>query len=463
MKTNKTNLTLRALVVAVQTALLAFGAVAAAQAADEEDALRQLTQPDTWVEVGAGYVSQDSYKFGEYNGLENEGIYGILNFFLKGGGHFDSEDATRWTVVGTNLGLDNRELQMEYGQQGRYKVELNYQELRRNRSDSYQTPYDGVGTSVLTLPSNWLKPFVPQNSSSALNFRSLLPENSQGPALVGGVLVQPTPSQLAQLNAIVANDVPAFHDEDLHTTRQQTQVGFMYQLNRNWDVRVSAENEHKYGLKPLGSVSSLIREFAAILPDRIDQDTQQYNLSVNYTDAKAFVQFGYYGSIFKNHVDSMTWADVNDPTKSATMASAPSNEFHQFNLNGGYNFSPTTKLVANASYARNTQNDSYITDSSMPLGVPVDSLDGLVVTTTFDAKLTSRPMDHLRLNVAYKYDNHDNQTRCKHLLLPGRERSPGRRGLSVQRCSRAGAEYPCKQHQHLREPALQQETEPVRP
>jgi len=425
MKAKKTNLTMRVLVIAVQSALLALGAVAVAQAADEDDTLKQLTMPDNWIEVGAGYVSQDSYKFGEYNGLEHQGVYGILNFFLKGGGHFDSEDATRWRVEGTNLGLDTRELRMEYGKQGTYRVELNYDELRRNRSDSYQTPYDGAGTNVLTLPSNWLQPKVPQVSSSALNFRSLLAANSQGPAIVGGVTVQPTAAQLAAMNAIIAADVPAFHNVDLDTTRQRTQAGFMYQFNRNWDIKIGAQNEHKYGLKPMSTVSSLIREFGAVIPDLIDQDTQQYNVSVNYTDEKAYMQFGYYGSFFKNHVDSMTWADVSNPTKSATMSSAPSNEFNQFSMTGGYHFSPNTKLVATASYARNTQNDTYLTDASLPLGVPVDSLDGLVVTTTFDARLTSRPSEAWNLNFDYKYDNHDNQTDVNTYMFydAGEERS----------------------------------------
>ncbi len=67
----------------------------------------------------------------------------------------------------------------------------------------------------------------------------------------------------------------------------------------------------------------------------------------------------------------MTWQDVNDPTKTATLSSAPSNSFHQILLTGGYNFSPTTKLVLNGSYGRNTQDDQFVTagqNNQFPLG-----------------------------------------------------------------------------------------------
>ena len=60
------------------------------------------------------------------------------------------------------------------------------------------------------------------------------------------------------------------------------------------------------------------------------------------------------------------------------MSTAPSNEFNQFTLKGGYNFSPTTKLVMGASYARNTQNDQFLADpGNSPLGLPVSVAERL--------------------------------------------------------------------------------------
>ncbi len=210
MKTTQDCFAVRASVVAVRAALVALAVMPAAQAAESNEAARQLTQPTNQVEAGVGYVSQDSFKFGEYNGLFNKGFYGIFNFDVRGGGTYDSGDPTRWRVTGTDLWLDTRDVSAQYGQQGKFKIDFGYDELRRNRSDTYQTPYQGAGSSNLTLPPNWIKPIVPQVSATAINFRSLSPTTGLAPSNVGGVVTPPTAAQQATVNNIIATDLPDF-------------------------------------------------------------------------------------------------------------------------------------------------------------------------------------------------------------------------------------------------------------
>jgi MtrB/PioB family decaheme-associated outer membrane protein len=413
MKNKQAGFVVRASVAAVRAALVTLVVVPAAYAAEGDDAVRQLTRPTNFVEAGAGYVSRDSFKFGEYNGLFRQGLFGIFHLGIFGGGAWDSDDTTRWDVVGTDLGLETRDIRAEYGQQGRFRINIGYDELRRNRSDSFQTPYLGAGSDTLTLPPTWLKPIVPQVSGGAINFRALSPATGLASSNVAGVVTPPTAAQRATVNGIVAADVPAFQDVDLSTKRKAIDGGFSYNIDRNWELRVSAKHEKKDGLKPLGAVTSQVSEYASILPDPIDQTTDQYNVSLNYTGEKAFFQVAYYGSVFHNDIQSVTWQDANDPTKTATMASAPSNDFHQILLTGGYNFSPSTKLVLNASYGRNTQDEQFVTlgqNNQLPLGVPRSSLDGLVVTKAFNARLTSRPVKGLNVVAAYKYDDRDNKS-----------------------------------------------------
>jgi len=415
MKSGKGRFNLKPAVVAVRCALVAMAIAPAAYAADKDgvDPVLALTQPASTVEVGVGYVNKDSAKFGEYNGLDKKGAYGILNLDVRGGAYGSSDDATRWKVVGTDLGLDTRSLSGEYGEQGRYRIELGYDELRRNRSDSYQTPYMGAGGSLFTLPGNWLPPRVPQVSATGVNFRSFLPGTGLAPALVAGVSTPPTAAQQAIVNNIIANDVPAFQNVDLYTKRERYDGGFSYFVSPQLEVKGSVRHEDKTGYKPMGTVSSQVSEFSATLPDPIDQSTDQYNLSATFTGTKGFFQVAYYGSIFKNNIQSVTWQDVNDLTKFATMGSAPDNEYHQIGMTGGYKFSPTTKLVMNGSMARGTQNESFISsaqNAQLPLGLPAQSLNGLVVSKIFNVKLTSRPMKDLNLTAAYKYDDRDNRT-----------------------------------------------------
>ena len=122
--------------------------------------VQEATTPTSTVEVGAGVTTDGSYKAGEYNGLQNKGLFGIGQLDFRGGGAFDSDNAMRWRIKGSDLGLDTRSINAEFGKQGTYRVFGGYDELRRNRSDTYQTPYNGAGTNVLTLPGAWQVPTV---------------------------------------------------------------------------------------------------------------------------------------------------------------------------------------------------------------------------------------------------------------------------------------------------------------
>lgn len=414
MKTDVNGVLVRASVVAVQAALLTFAMVSGTRAADSGDAsAKELTAPTNSVEAGAGYVTQDSVKFGQYNGLYNKGLFGIFNFDLSGGGSYASDDPTRWRIFGNSLGVDTRDVSAEFAKQGTFKIDFGFDQLHQIKSDTYQTPYLGAGSDMLTLPTTWIKPYLPQTGSSNLNFRALSPTTGLAPAMVGGVVTPPTPAQQAIVNNIIATDLPDFHNVDLGTKRTSYKGGFTYDVDRNWEFKVSAQHQTRDGLKALGSVSSQVGEFAAILPYPVDESTDQYNVSLTYNVPKGFVQVAYYGSIYQNDIKSVTWQDVGNPTKTATLGSAPSNDFHQILLTGGYNFTPTTKLVVDASYGRTTQDDGYLTtgqNNQYPLGLPQTSLDGKVVTEAFNARFTSRPVDKMNLVANYKYDDRHDET-----------------------------------------------------
>ncbi len=420
MKTRQDCFAVRASVAAVQGALIALAATAAAQADERQDVLRFLNQPTSQVEVGIGYVNRASDKFGEYNGLDNRGAFAIGNIDLRGGGTYDSGDPTRWRILGTDLGLETRSLTGEYGQQGKFRLKLGYDEWRRNRSDSYQTPYNGAGTNNLTLPSNWIVPIVPV-ISAAPNARGLDPAVANSSAIVSGVLKPPSAANLATSNNIINTDIPDFHDVGLSTKRKRTDGGFNYTFDSNWSFDASYRHEHKDGLKPLGTVSrnsastggNSLGDISTIIPDLIDTDTDQFNASLNYNGEKFFLQAIYYGSLFHNDVSGMSWQNwATGPTGSGTVntiSSPPSNQFHEFALTGGYKFSSTTKLVVNASYSRSTQDDVFLTNSTTPV-VPVSSPHALVVTKDLNAKLTASPMKGLKLAANFKYDDRDNRT-----------------------------------------------------
>jgi len=92
------------------------------------------------------------------------------------------------------------------------------------------------------------------------------------------------------------------------------------------------------------------------------------------------------------------------------MSSAPSNQFHQLNLAGGYSFTPGTRLTIAGSYGRSTQNEAFLSDASLPLGLPVTSPDALIISTALDVKLTARPTRRLNVAAEYRFDDQDNRT-----------------------------------------------------
>jgi len=395
------------------SAFLANGqnAIAADAKAAEDPAVAALTQPTSSIDIGGGNVSSSSYKFGEYNGLEDKGGFAVGDVDISGGGRYDSDSVTRWNLRANDVGLQASDARFDFKEQGRFKIDLGFDDWRHNLSDTYQSPYLGLGSTDLTLPSGWQKPIVPQVSPTSLNYRSLSPVAGQGSAVSpSGQVVAPTASQLATLDGIVAADTGAFHPFNLHTVRKQGEVGFQVNLSPELLASGSFRHEAKTGYQPIGAVTSQVQENSVVIPNVVDNTTDQLNLGLEYAHRKFFVQAGYYGSIFKNNVSSMSWQDPNDPTKTASMSSAPSNHFNQFNLVGGMNFSPGTKLVADLSYGRAEQNQSFLKDDSLPIGLPEISANALVVTKLASVKLTTRVTPKLSLFARYKFDDRANET-----------------------------------------------------
>ncbi len=402
-------------------ALIAVGVLLAMMVANCQKAAAQATEatytrPKSTIEFGVGAVSDSSFKFGEYNGLQNSGAFEVSKFDLRGGAPYDSGSTVRWRFYGNDLGLENRNVLGEFARQGKFRITFKYDEILANRSDTNQTMYLGAGGSSFTLPTNWIAPKVPQVSATSTNFRSFDPLTSTG-SVIGknGLLAAPTAAQLATLSSIVANDVPDYQNIDLATKRTRIGAGFSFSPSENWDIPVSFMHEHKFGRQALGAVSSQVSENSVILPEPIDYDTEEANASVSYKLNKLVLTAAYYGSFFNNNVTSLTWQDVNDPTKTATMASMPGNQFNQFSLTAGYKISSKTKLVVTGSYGRNTQNDAFLGSSTasngqLAWGLPTPSLNGLVVTSRVNAKFTAKPSKKWNLSAAYKFDNRDNQT-----------------------------------------------------
>jgi len=323
------------------------------------------------VDMGLGYLSQDSYKFGEYTGLNKQGGF----FIGDASARFRGEDARYWNINASDLGLGSRSLNAEGGKQGTYKVYLKYKELQHYISDSVQTPFSGNGTDSLTLPNGWV------NAGTTTGMTSL-------------------PGSL--------------NDYGLSTTRKRVDVGGSLIGGSHWEYGVNFRHETKEGTQ---RIAGTFLFNSAQLVEPVDYVTDQVDASASFTGGKLQARFAYYGSTFSNDKNTLTWENPYTTGIGATagqLTLPPDNQFHQILATLGYQFSDRTRGTADIAFGRMTQDDNYNAPTlNSTLAVPAlprNSLDGKVDTTNANAKIVSAMTDKLRLNAAYTYNDHDNKT-----------------------------------------------------
>jgi MtrB/PioB family decaheme-associated outer membrane protein len=331
------------------------------------------------MEVGVVRVPTDSFKFGDYTGLNEDKVY------LTGDAeaHYRGKDARYGDVEGSNLGLESRTVDIEGGRQGDYELGLWYDELPHLVEDSAATPFLNTGSSqdFLALPDNW----VPANTTRNM---TTLPTSLQ--------------------------------EVDIHTKRKTLQGGFSYLPSQHVELVGKVNRIKKEGTDAIGGAigSSFGSSRASILRGPIDYETYQVDFSASYTRKRFQSQLGYYGSFFDDQQNSLTWMNPFVDTASANslgrLAPPPDNRFNQLYASLGYDITSHTRASAYLAIGRMTQDENfmpYTTNANLPvLALPTNSLDGEVDTRLVDIKLSSRPLPRLRLSAQYKYDERDNKT-----------------------------------------------------
>jgi MtrB/PioB family decaheme-associated outer membrane protein len=329
------------------------------------------------LELGVGAVSDDAFKFGEYNGLNEEGAYLIGNARVIYRGQ---EDARYYDLNAHDLGLDTRSLSLEGGRQGHYDVFLNYDELPHFISGSAQTPFRGMGNASLGLPAGW----VDSGSTAGMS------------ALAAGL-----------------------RGVDLETKRKRLGIGaHVLQGPRwgpHWEYKASLRREDRDGALRAGGAFFFT---AAQLIRPVDYETDEVDASIAYNSRKLQVQLAYYGSTFRNADESLTWDNpftaLIDGADRGQLAAPPDNQFHQASASVGYQWSERTRATADVAFGRMTQDERFLPATLNaalgPVSLPRSSLDGEVDTLTANLRLSSAVTEKLDLNASYSYNDRDNQT-----------------------------------------------------
>jgi MtrB/PioB family decaheme-associated outer membrane protein len=322
------------------------------------------------VEVGAEYVSDDSFKFGEYTGLKEKGAYFIGNATTR----YRDEDAYYMDLFIRNLGLESRTISIEGGKQGKYKLFLRYDEIPHYITETAQTPYLGTGSNSLTLPSSW----VPASTTTGMT-----------------------------------DLTSSLHQVDLETKRKRVDLGMAYTPTSKWEYKLKYRHEVKDG--QVATAGAFLFSAAQLIKP-VDYKTDQVDASVFYNSEKTQASLAYYGSFFKNNNDSLTWENPYTSAfgaDSGQLALAPDNQFNQFVLSGGFHIGEGTLASAEVAMGRMEQNENflpYTTNIPLDSSLSSNSLGGIVDTLNANIKLVSRLSEKWHLHAAYLYNDHDNKT-----------------------------------------------------
>lgn len=341
------------------TSLAAALLAAYGSAFAEDDEIRQLSQPDSSISVGAGYWSNDRLQQGIFDGMRDDGLYGLIDADVV---KRNEETGTWYSFRGQNLGLESRAIEAEVYKQGDVGASVSYRRTPRENPLLIHTRLVGLGSENQTI---------------------------------GGT---------------------ARHKVELSTFRDMVQVGFTKNLLQGTDLKVSFKNEEKNGERHWGLGSQPF-----FLAEPIDSITRQLDVVLEYTAERLQVAGGYAGSWYTNDNELVmgTIAGVAQPgttqAPNPTPLSLPlDNQAHQFFVNAGYSFTPSTRGTLKLSRSVATQDETL---PSIGLGAPnapfvgmPSSLDGEIVSTLVELGLSSRPTSDLMLSGNLRYYDVNDRT-----------------------------------------------------
>ena len=330
-------------------------ALTGAAQAQEDPAIAELTRPESEVSFGLGYWSKDRPRLGTYDGMNQEGAYGLLDASIR---RRDNDTGTWLLLDARNLGLDTREMRAEWLRQGSVGASIEYSRIVRDEPYTVFTAVQGIGTTTQRVPT-------------------------------------PSATTRGELH--------------LGTVRDAWSAGFYKHLWAGTDFRVTFKNEDKQGDRLWGRGGAA--EFAA---EPIDSNTRQLEAVLSYAGKQFQVQGGYNGSWYTNNNSLVDTANINaaGTLTSPFFLSLPlDNQAHQFFVNGGYSLTERTRASFKVAYTRATQDEQIPVGTGVAVfsGAPTH-LNGQLDNTLLQAGLTSRATSAFSWLASLRYYDSNEKT-----------------------------------------------------
>ena len=345
------------------------------------------TPPETWkcsscpdpskeqqvstINLGIGWLSNDSFAFGQSSGVTEKGAYGLLD-----GEYRYQKNADRIEIYANDLGLDQRSYSISVQTQGKYRLDINGQNIPSYKSDTTYTPYYGVDD--LAPGSGWV------GGNTSADFPNLS-------------------DQLMQTN--------------WYSNRKKVSLDFRYIWNPSLESDINVTRSSNRGNQPLGLMlgsSFFGRSVIALAP----QNYETKSMSLTLQRKKPTYQWSarYELSQFFNDHSSLRWENLFDtPAVDHGQAGlAPDNQFHQLSWQATYTAIENWIYSAALSYGLSTQNEDFLPDTINPSlsgDISADSLDGKIAVGSILLNALYRQSPKQSYDFRYHRSEQDNQTK----------------------------------------------------
>lgn len=317
------------------------------------------------IDIGLGYVSNESFKFGEYSGLNDDGAFLQLDIDLM----YRDEDANYFDIQADNLGLDSHRIDLEGGKQGGYKIYATLDQITKSNLDTARTPYSG--TTSQSLSDNWI-----------------------------------TAANTAAMTGLLTD----LRDINFNTERRRVSVGGNIIQDSHWNYTVNVDHQTKQGQTPFAAAigSTFADTRSAIIAKPIDYITDRFELAANYKHNDLNGQFLFITSTFKNENAALNWQNAFSTGAGAGQSSLePDNEMLQLMTHGQYRGFENVLVNGLISVSKLTQNDRFlpytVNGILNPPALPENSLDGSVDVANANAAVIWTISDKTRIKFAYEY------------------------------------------------------------
>ncbi|HEX6730170.1 MAG TPA: MtrB/PioB family decaheme-associated outer membrane protein [Pyrinomonadaceae bacterium] len=340
-------------------------------------------------------------------------------------------------LIGNSATEIDQQYLLDAGEYGRYRTEVEWNQLPKLFSRGSRTPYVSQANGFLAVPD-----------SIKATLQPLLDAKSPTLTFVAGNIFRNSPLT------------------NIRQTRETLSINQTFQITPHWSVRARFLDYKRYGSKPLGigsyervatpnaeigintTIGDAFRVHILELPEQIDHRSDQITFGTSYIKQHWGVNLDYTFSQFKNRIESLRFENPFRLTdKQATsggnfnrqefahgiFAEEPSNYAHNFLISAFVDLPGNSRLASALGWSTWKQNEPFvpftlntaITASNLPAGIkptslaalPRQTLEGEIDTFTQDHVFASRPAKNFSFDIHYRSYDYDNKT--PEILFPG--------------------------------------------